>query len=156
MQTIKLTRNSPYTAQQMYELVVDVDSYHAFIPYCTASRVRTRRAAKTGSGEVMLADLVIAYKFLRETYTSEVLLDPAARTVTVNQARGPFRHLYNGWRFEPTETGCDVHFELQFEFAVPLLRRVIQPIMGRVVTHFVGAFEARAHALYGGQDSPNS
>lgn len=150
MQKIHIEKQSPYSAQQMFDLIVDVDRYHEFIPYCTASRVRSREADGAAGNEVMLADLVIAYKFLRETYASRVLLTGAPLTVTVNQARGPFRHLFNQWQFTPTDNGCTIDFTLDFEFAVPLLRRVIQPMMGRVVEKFVAAFEARAHAVYGG------
>ena len=149
MQTIKLTRQSPFTAQQMYDMVIDVDHYHAFVPHCTASRVRER--CDDGS---MLADLVIAYKFLRETYCSEIVLDQAPLRVTVNQDRGPFRYLFNQWQFIDTESGSDVIFELQFEFAVPLLRKIITPMMTRVVERFIEAFEARALALYGDERDP--
>ncbi len=143
MQTIKLTRQNPYTAQQMFDLITDVDRYDAFIPYCTAARVRERSESE------MLADLAIGYKMLRETYTSRIVLGDAPLSVTVHQAKGPFRHLNNKWVFEETADGCDVHFELQFEFAVPLLRRIIEPIMNRVVDHFVAAFEERAIDIYG-------
>jgi len=143
MQTIKLTRQNPYTAQQMFDLITDVDRYDAFIPYCTAARVRERSESE------MLADLAIGYKMLRETYTSRIVLGDAPLSVTVHQAKGPFRHLYNKWVFEETADGCDVHFELQFEFAVPLLRRIIEPIMNRVVDRFVAAFEERAIDIYG-------
>jgi coenzyme Q-binding protein COQ10 len=143
MQAIKLTRQSPFTAQQMFDLITDVDSYDQFIPYCTAARVRQR------SDSEMLADLAIGYKMLRETYASRIELGASPLTVTVRQAKGPFRHLFNQWVFEDTETGCHVHFELQFEFAVPLLRRIIQPMMNRVVERFVAAFEERALEIYG-------
>jgi coenzyme Q-binding protein COQ10 len=143
MQAIKLTRQSPFTAQQMFDLITDVDSYDQFIPYCTAARVRQR------SDSEMLADLAIGYKMLRETYASRIELGVSPLTVTVHQAKGPFRHLFNQWVFEDTETGCDVRFELQFEFAVPLLRRIIQPMMNRVVERFVAAFEERALEIYG-------
>ncbi|MCH1542165.1 MAG: type II toxin-antitoxin system RatA family toxin [Alphaproteobacteria bacterium] len=143
MQAIKLTRQSPFTAQQMFDLITDVDRYDEFIPYCTAARVRERTDTE------MLADLAIGYKMLRETYSSRIELAASPLTVTVHQAKGPFRHLFNQWVLEDTETGCTVHFELQFEFAVPLLRRIIQPIMNRVVERFVAAFETRALEIYG-------
>lgn len=143
MQAIKLTRQSPFSARQMFDLITDVDRYDEFIPYCTASRVRERSASE------MTADLAIGYKMLRETYTSRIELRDPPLQVTVHQAKGPFRHLFNQWTFEDSETGCDVHFELQFEFAVPLLRRIIQPIMGKVVERFVAAFEDRARDIYG-------
>ncbi len=154
MQHIELTRKSPYTAQQMFELVVDIGRYHEFVPYCKASRVRSREAAEGGTK--ILADLVVAYRFLRETYTSAVLLTEAPLAVTINQAenqagqslRRPFRHLYNRWEFIDIGAGSEVHFELQFDFAGPLLRRIIQPMMGRVAERFVAAFEARARVIY--------
>ncbi|MEL0150431.1 MAG: type II toxin-antitoxin system RatA family toxin [Rhodobiaceae bacterium] len=143
MQSIKLTRQSPFSAQQMFDLITDVDRYDEFIPYCTAARVRRRSETE------MLADLAIGYKMLRETYSSRIELGGEPLTVTVHQAKGPFRHLFNQWVFEDTATGCDVHFELQFEFAVPLLRRIIEPMMNRVVERFVAAFEERALEIYG-------
>lgn len=148
MQTVKLTRDSPYSAQQMFALVVDVDRYHEFIPYCRASRVLAR------DEERMCAELVIVYKrVVRETYVSEVAFKESPLGVVATQARTrqkkPFRHLYNEWQFLPREGGSQVVFELRFEFTVPLLRRVVQPMMARVVARFVDAFEARARAIYG-------
>ena len=143
MQSIKLTRQSPFSAQQMFDLITDVDRYEEFIPYCTAARVRKRSEIE------MLADLAIGYKMLRESYRSRIELGAEPLTVTVHQVKGPFRHLFNQWVFEDTATGCDVHFELRFEFAVPVLRHIIEPIMNRVIERFVAAFEARALDIYG-------
>ena len=142
MQTVKVTRQSPFTAQQMFDLICDVDSYDRFIPYCTAARTRERTETE------MLGDLAIGYKFLRETYTSTISMARDPLTVTVAQAKGPFRHLFNQWVFEDTETGCNVHFELQFDFAVPMLKKLIAPMMDRVVEKFIGAFETRALEIY--------
>ena len=146
-----LIRQSPYTAEQMYALVADVAAYKEFLPYCTGSRVRSVTQGPDGQ-KTMQADLMIAYKVLRETYTSEVMLDDAHKTIRVTQAHGPFRKLLNEWRFtDKPSGGSEVHFYLDFEFQVPLLRQVIQPIMGRAVEKFIGAFEDRAHDLYGNQ-----
>ena len=142
MQTVKVTRQSPFTAQQMFDLICDVDSYDRFIPYCTAARTRERTETE------MLGDVAIGYKFLRETYTSKISMARDPLTVTVAQAKGPFRHLFNQWVFEDTETGCNVHFELQFDFAVPMLKKLIAPMMDRVVEKFIGAFETRALEIY--------
>ena len=149
MQNISIQRISPYRARQMFDLVADVDSYSEFIPYCKASRVR--HSQETENGLEMLADLLVAYKFLREKYSSAVVLTYDPLTITVNQAQGPFSHLYNRWEFKDTGEGSVVEFELQFNFAVPLLRRVIAPLMSRAVSKFVDAFEARAHEIYATQ-----
>lgn len=149
MQNISIQRISPYRARQMFDLVADVDRYSEFIPYCKASCVRL--SDETEQGYEMLADLLVAYKFLREKYSSVVVLTHDPLTITVNQAQGPFSHLHNRWEFKDTGEGSVVDFELQFNFAVPHLRRVIAPLMSRAVSKFVDAFEARAHEVYGAQ-----
>ena len=133
----------------MFDLVADVDRYSEFIPYCTASRVR--HSHETEQGYEILADLLVAYKFLREKYSSTVVLTHDPLTITVNQAQGPFSHLHNHWEFKDTDEGSVVDFELQFNFAVPLLRRAMAPLMSRAVSKFVDAFEARANEVYGAQ-----
>ena len=127
----------------MYDLVRDVDNYSKFVPYCTASRVVSIIEGANGQS-VMNADLRVSYKMLRETYTSKISLDAEARSIHVAQANGPFRQLDNRWTFTDTPEGSDIHFYLDFEFGVPLLRQIIQPMMGRVVEKFVSAFEDRA------------
>ena len=131
----------------MYDLVRDVDNYSKFVPYCTASRVISVTEAAEGQS-VMLADLRVAYKMLRETYTSEIKMDAAAHCLLVTQANGPFRKLENRWTFSDSAEGSEIHFYLDFEFDVPLLRQIIQPMMGRVVEKFVSAFEERALDIY--------
>ena len=131
----------------MFDLVCDVDNYSKFVPYCTASRVISVNEGTKGQA-VMLADLRVAYKMLRETYTSKISLDTEACSVHVAQENGPFRKLDNRWTFTDTPEGSDIHFYLDFEFSVPLLRQIIQPMMGRVVERFVSAFEHRALEIY--------
>lgn len=151
MTATHLLRQSPYSSRQMFDLVKDVDRYPEFVPYCTGARVREVRPHPDGT-DVMTADLMIAYKMIRETYTSDVILDEKQLVISVTQAHGPFRRLKNEWRFHDGgpegAQGCEIEFFLDFEFRVPLLRRVIQPLMGRAVEKFVEAFEARADDIY--------
>ncbi len=149
MKQVTLKRISPYRPDQMFDLIGDVARYHEFLPHCVGSRVRRRE--QKGADEVMLADLMIRYKLIHETYSSEVLLQADAGKITVRQSRGPFRSLSNEWQFIATETGCQVLFNLSFEFKISLLGRVLAPMMDHAVERMVSAFEARAHALYGPQ-----
>ncbi|MDC3401976.1 type II toxin-antitoxin system RatA family toxin [Alphaproteobacteria bacterium] len=159
MKPIKLTRVSPFSASQMFDMVADVSNYPEFLPYCVGARVHETNPSPTGSGAVsgiasMKADLMIRYKFIHESYTSLVHLNSNDQSIEVNQAHGPFRKLSNKWHFEPrADGGCDVHFFLDFEFAVPLLRRVLSPLMERATRHMVEAFEARAVSLYSEPDA---
>lgn len=151
MDATRLTLTSPYTAQQMYDMVADVAAYSEFVPYCT--EVRVQNIAEQGDGtQIMQVDLMIAYKIVRERYASNVLLDSKNLKINVTQETGPFRKLDNRWHFEPTETGCEVHFLLDFDFRNPLLRKLIRPFLGQAVEKFVKTFEERAHVLYGKTD----
>ena len=100
----------PYPADLMYSIVADVEQYPKFLPWVVALRVLSRRA------DGLTAEMAVGYGALRERYTSDVKLDPAARTVDVVEIKGPFKCLENHWRFTPTDGGCEVDFSILFEF----------------------------------------
>ncbi|MBE8191408.1 MAG: type II toxin-antitoxin system RatA family toxin [Alphaproteobacteria bacterium] len=147
MPDICLTRMSPYTAEQMFDLVIDVDNYHAFVPHCRGSHILSRELQSNGDTH-LLADLSVAYKFLRETYRSEIIAATDKSGLQVRQVKGPFHHLYNQWDFIPAQNGCTITYTLEFDFAVPLLGRLLQPMMPRVVEKFIASFESRADTIY--------
>tara|TARA_R110001583_G_scaffold27985_8_gene99840 strand:- start:63425 stop:63895 length:471 start_codon:yes stop_codon:yes gene_type:complete len=136
-------RKLPYTPEQMFDLVADIDSYSKFLPWCVASRVRRR------NGDVLHADLVIGFKMFREKYTSKVTLQPHDR-IDVEYLQGPFKYLNNHWVFEPTEDGGTfLDFFVDFEFRSALLQKMIGVVFNEAVKLMVGAFETRAHEVYG-------
>lgn len=137
----------PYTAQQMFDLVAAVDKYPQFLPWCAACRVRTRRPIE--GGEVMDADLVISFKVFRERFLSRVTLNPEAGTIGVEYLDGPFKYLINDWSFEDEGEGCRVKFHVDFEFKSRTLQAIIGVVFNEAMRRIVGAFEARAKALYG-------
>ncbi|MCX8505133.1 MAG: type II toxin-antitoxin system RatA family toxin [Alphaproteobacteria bacterium] len=139
----------PYTAQQIYDLVADIDKYPEFLPWCVASRVKSRVADSNGGGAVVLADLVIGYKLIQERFTSRVILQPHQR-IEVNYTEGPFKYLNNIWQFNAQNGGCLVDFAIDFEFKSRLLQKMIEPFFYEAVRRMVTAFELRANKLYGG------
>ena len=132
----------PYTPEQMFDLVVDIERYPEFRPGCTGARIRTRE------GDVIHADLVIGYKMFRERFSSKVLLDRPLR-VDVAYSNGPFKYLANHWLFESAEGGCIIDFYVDFEFRSRLMRKMIGVLFNEAVRRMVAAFETRAKALYG-------
>ena len=133
----------PYAPEQLYQLVSEVERYPEFLPWCLAVRVRTREE------RLLVADLVIGFKMIRERFTSRVNLDPAAQRIDVTYAEGPFKYLNNHWRFFEHEAGCEIDFYVDFEFRSRLLRKMMGPLFNEAVRRMVGAFEARAGVLYG-------
>ena len=141
------TRELPYTAAQMYDLVADVESYPKFLPWTAAARVRERE--DRGDHEVMLADLVISFKVFRENFGSKVVLWPGEHRIETEYLDGPFRHLESEWRFEDLPSGgCRVSFWVDFAFRNLLLGRVIGVVFNEAMQRVVVAFERRAKALY--------
>jgi coenzyme Q-binding protein COQ10 len=142
-------RRMPYSADQMYALVADVESYAEFLPWCAASRIRQRR--QTERGEVIDADLVISFRVFRESFGSRVTLRPEERRIDVEYLEGPFRYLNNHWYFEPvSESECEVDFFVDFEFRSRVLQSLIGVVFNEAMRRIVRAFEQRAEALYGG------
>jgi coenzyme Q-binding protein COQ10 len=133
----------PYSAEQMFALVADVERYPEFLPWCAAVRVRSR------DGAVFTADLIAAFGALREQFTSRVMLDPAAKTITIEYIEGPFERLTNRWRFHALEKGSEVEFDIDFRFKSRTLEALISGMFTRAIEKMTGSFVARADALYG-------
>ena len=135
------TRIVPYTADLMFEVVADVESYPQFLPWVTGAHVLARH------GNVVDADMSVGFGRFAETYTSRVTLDPESRTIAVVQTKGPFRKLENNWRFTPEGDGCRIFFSIVFEFRNPLLNLVAGAAFERVSRRMAEAFENRAKVL---------
>lgn len=137
-------RTVPYTAEQIFDLVADVERYPEFLPWCVASRVRSKEGPNS-----FVADLVIGFKVFRERFTSRVGLSRPNR-IDVIYREGPFHHLTNHWVFEQDARGnCVIDFYIDFEFRSRTLQKVIGSLFNQAVQRMVSAFEKRARSIYG-------
>jgi len=135
------TRIVPYPAELMYAVVSDVEKYPEFLPWVVALRVLSRDENR------LTAEMAVGYGALRERYTSDVVLDPAALRVDVTQTKGPFKTLENHWHFTPSGEGCEIEFSILFEFRSRLLHSVAGAKFEKVMLRLADAFEARAKTL---------
>ncbi|OCX63092.1 ubiquinone-binding protein [Thioclava sp. SK-1] len=142
------SRVMPYTAQQMYDLVADVQRYPEFLPWNAAARIRSRDEMPDGS-TVMLADLVISFKVFRERFGSRVVLWPERKHVDTEYLDGPFKYLKSTWDFKDVDGGCQVDFFVDFEFKNPILQGVVGAVFNEAMRRIVKAFQDRAQSLYG-------
>jgi coenzyme Q-binding protein COQ10 len=139
-------RHLPYRADQLFDLVADVERYPEFLPWCTGARIRERK------DNVIVADLLIGFRMVRERFTSTVTLGRPGR-IDVAYSEGPFKYLENHWTFEPQPDGsCVIDFYVDFEFRSKMLQRLIGVLFNEAVRRMVGAFEGRAKQLYGRAD----
>src|SRR5258707_1990876 len=132
----------PYTPEQLFDLVADVERYPEFLPWCVGARVRERR------DNLVVADLLIGFRMFRERFTSKVTLARPQR-IDVAYSDGPFRYLDNHWIFAPVEGGCRIDFFVDFEFRSTILQKLIGVLFNEAVRRMVAAFETRAQQLYG-------
>jgi len=136
------TRHLPYTPEQMFDLVADVKRYPEFLPWVSAMRVRQDGETET------VADMIVGFKGLRETFTSRVEKSRPER-ISVEYVDGPLKYLRNDWRFRPEPGGCAVDFSVDFAFKNRVFEMLAGQVFGTALRRMIGAFETRAAALYG-------
>lgn len=148
MPTFETKRIVGHPPDKMFALVADVEKYPEFLPLCEALSVRSRR--ERDGREILVADMTVGYKAIRETFTSQVLLRPADSTIDVKYLDGPFRYLTNVWRFDPASDGrTEIHFFIDYEFKSRILGALMGTMFDRAFRMFAEAFEKRADAIYG-------
>lgn len=148
MPTHSEIRRMPYSARQMYDLVADVMRYPEFIPWIAAARIRSVTPHRDGT-ELMEADLVVSFKVFREKFGSRVLLDELGLALDIEYLDGPFKYMRSRWRFRDVEDGCEVDFNVDFEFRNAVLQKIIGVVFNEAMHRIVRAFEERARVLYG-------
>jgi len=142
-------RRVQHRAEQMFDLVADVERYPEFVPLCSALKVRRRNPQADGT-EIIVADMTVSFKLVKETFTSEVTLDRKNLKITVRYLQGPFSNLENRWTFEPKgDDACDVGFFIAYEFKSRMLATLMGSMFDAAFTRFSAAFEKRADMIYG-------
>jgi coenzyme Q-binding protein COQ10 len=142
-------RRVQHSASDMFDLVADVERYPQFVPLCQALRVRKRTQDAEGK-EVIVADMTVAYKFIRETFTSRVTLQRAKLEILVEYLQGPFQQMNNKWSFRPLgDDACEVEFFISYEFRSRMLGVLMGTMFETAFRRFSTAFERRADEVYG-------
>jgi coenzyme Q-binding protein COQ10 len=145
----RVERRVRHKADEMFELVADVERYPEFVPLCKALRVRSRKVEADGR-ETLVADMTVGYKLIRETFTSRVTLDKPNLRVRVEYIDGPFSRLENIWTFkdEAQDEGSRVSFFIDYEFKSRTLGALMGSMFDAAFRKFAGAFERRADVVY--------
>lgn len=144
------TRHLPYTPEQMFELVADVGRYGEFLPWVSATRVRSNSESE------MVADMVVGFKGLRETFTSKVTKERPGH-IRVDYLDGPLKYLNNDWKFRSDgQGGTLVDFCVDFAFKNRMFELLAGQVFDRALRKMIGAFEERAAVLYGAGGNSSS
>jgi coenzyme Q-binding protein COQ10 len=149
MPQFSTTKRVRHSAADMFDLVADVERYTQFVPLCRSLSVRKRTTDGEGR-DVIVADMTVAYKLVRETFTSRVTLDRPKRQILVEYLEGPFQKMNNRWTFRPEgERACDVEFFIAYEFRSRALALLMGAVFDAAFRRFAAAFERRADEIYG-------
>jgi len=141
--TIRKSALVPYSADEMYALVADIESYGQFLPWCGGARVLER------GPDSVTASIRIAYRGVNNAFTTRNVLTPG-RGMELRLVDGPFRRLTGHWRFEPLEErACKVSLDLDFEFSNRLIAFAVGPVFESIAGSLVDSFRTRAESLYG-------
>jgi coenzyme Q-binding protein COQ10 len=137
-----------HSAAEMFDLVADVERYPEFVPLCRSLKVRKRIPEPEGV-EVLVADMTVAYKLVRESFASRITLDRPILQILVEYLEGPFSQLENRWAFHPTgERTCEVEFFISYEFRSRALGLLMGAMFDAAFRRFAAAFERRADVIY--------
>ena len=147
MTSFRSVRQVAHSPREMFDLVADVERYPEFVPLCEGLKVIRR--TREGEAEIVLASMTVAYKMLREEFTSAIRLNRPAGEIRVAYHDGPFKKLDNVWTFRPLgQGGCEVGFSIAYEFRSRMLQVVMGAVFDRAFRKFADAFEARADEVY--------
>lgn len=153
MPSFRTSRLVDHAPGEMFDLVADVEAYPEFLPLCESLVVRSRRDEPRG--ELIVATMTVAYKMIRESFTSRVVIDRSAGTIGTDYLDGPFHHLTSLWTFEPEAGGrTTVGFSIDYALRSRLLQALVGAVFDSAFRRFVEAFETRANAVYGVRGSP--
>ena len=155
MPQFNTTRRVKHAAGDMFDLVADIERYPEFVPLCQSLKIRQRMPKPDGT-EVVVADMTVSFKLVRETFTSQITLDRPNLKILVEYLKGPFSSLENRWTFEPRGEGvCDVGFYIAYEFRSRMLAVLMGAMFDTAFSRFSAAFEKRADQVYGKSAVPS-
>lgn len=142
MTIVKKSRTVPYSCEQMYDLVNDVERYEEFLPYFSKSIVHHR------DEDEVQATLIVTAAGMNKSFTTRNRLQKN-KMIEIRLVDGPFSHLEGFWRFDEAGLGCNVSFDLEFDFAGRMLSMLLGPVFEQITDKMVDAFCDRANELYG-------
>lgn len=131
----------PYSANQMFQLIDDIEQYAEFLPWCRSTQILSR------DNNEVTASIEIAKAGINKTFTTKNI--NSENQIEMNLVDGPFKSLHGYWRFsELDENACKVSFNIEFHFSNKLLGMTLGPIFSQICNSLVNAFVSRAGKVY--------
>jgi ribosome-associated toxin RatA of RatAB toxin-antitoxin module len=144
MKKISRTALLNYSAEQMYQVVNQVEDYPEFLPWCGGVQVISR------TEHDLKASILIEKLGIRQSFSTHNHMEPGRR-IEMRLIDGPFSHLYGEWEFKPLdESACKIQFEIEFEVSNGLMKLALGKLFEQIANTMVDSFIARAQQKFGG------
>ena len=146
MPSATITKKIPCTKKNLIEMVLDIEKYPEFVPWCLGGKIHT--IIDKGNIVEITADLTIGKSFFSETYKSFVVYDKSSDSIHVTNIRGPLKHLKNEWNFRQTGDSSEIDFHVDFELKNKILNILMIKTFDMGLKKIADAFEKRANELF--------
>ena len=146
MPTASVKRLIECKKDQLIDLVLDIEKYPEFVPFCLGSHVYQRE--NNGNQILIVADLTIGKGPFKDTYKSDVKFNKNDSCINVTNIGGPLRHLQNNWKFIESDNGTEILFDIDFEIENKFLNLVMTKSFQYGLNKIADAFQKRAQDLY--------
>jgi|TARA_B110001454_G_scaffold131097_1_gene122133 coenzyme Q-binding protein COQ10 len=133
---------------QLINLVLDIEKYPAFVPYCIDAKVHEK--IDTDNFINIIADLTIGKGLFKDTYKSDVKFNKKNNSIYVTNIDGPLKHLDNKWTFKDHKEGTEIYFDVDFEIKNKFLNILMATSFQYGVDKIADAFQDRANQLFKG------
>ena len=131
-----------HPAKSIYEIVLDIEKYPEFIPWCSAVRIRSKTKKN------IIADLLVNYKYFQKTFTSDVRFDSNNLIINIIYIEGPLKNLQNQWKFEKVEDKkTKVHFKIKFKFKNVIYQKITELFFDLIENKMIQSFKKRADEI---------
>jgi len=142
----KIIKKFDYPVELIEKLILDIDEYKKFLPWCTDSKISSLKETKSKID--IMADLEIGYSFAKDVYTSSVNFDKYKKKIIVKSIKGPLKNLENIWSLKKIDKDkCEVSFSINLELKNPLLNKMLSSMFDIGFDKILKSFENRAHYL---------
>jgi len=131
---------------QLIDLVLDIEQYPAFVPFCIDAKVYEKK--DTGDFVNIIADLTIGKGFFKDTYKSDVKFNKKDNSIYVTNIDGPLKHLDNKWTFKDHRKGAEIYFDVDFEIKNKFLNIMMTTSFQYGLDKIADAFQDRANKLF--------
>ncbi len=146
MSSASIKKIIPCKKKQLIEMVLDIEKYPEFVPWCIEGKVIDKNEGKdliTFNG-----DLKVGKSFLNETFSSHVTYHKEKDKIIVTNLEGPLKHLKNEWNFKEVNNATQLEFFIDFELKNPILNSIMKKSFELGLNKIAKAFELRAINLY--------